>query len=290
MAYNQINCLATLSNTGLAACTEKLGYIAKVIWLKSDFEIDTEANALLQATWETAINAKNAYPFPLFEKVEPQNEEDVFEDLPNGNRVFVREGKQREIGHVNLAMCNLKRLRTFNNVKGALALITDNGYILMQSPDGVKVKGISLQQFRVGGIGMTDGSTSRMTPISYGLADPTQLNDFGVALKPSWNPLDLQGIIDVDIAIVGTETTSLLNFTVTRVCDGEGVEGLVEGDFSFLVTAGTAQTATFTEIGDGTYRYSATATIADGSLNLKTPALQTTGGYESTGVQAVDVT
>jgi len=100
---------------------------------------------------------------------------------------------------VNLALCSLQRLRSFNNVKGKIIFVTENGYILGYSPDGVKLTGFDLQMFRVGGIGTTDGSTSRKTPIKWSLQDPAQMNDYGVAIKPTWNPLDLNGILDVTV-------------------------------------------------------------------------------------------
>lgn len=289
MAYNQLTCSTSLSNTGKVTCNENFGYFAKLLWAKDDFEISTEANALLQATWETAINAKNVYPFPVFESVEPQNEENVFEDLPTGLRVFVRDGKVRERGHVSVPLGLLQNLRSFNNVSGKVFLVTSNGYILGYSPDGSKFKGFDLQSFNVGGLGTTDGSTRRRTPVEWSLQDPAEMLDYGAAIKPTWNPLDLEGLLDVNITIVGTETSSLLDFTVTRVLDGEGVEGLVATDFNFLLTNGSAQTATFAEVSGGAYKYTASATIADGSLNLKAPASQTTGGYESTGAATVDV-
>jgi hypothetical protein len=184
-------------------------------------------------------------------------------------------------------MCNLQKLRTFNNVKGTIALVTNNGYILMYSPDGVKAKGFTLQQFHVGGIGTTDGTTQRRTPIDWGLVDPLQLNDYGVALKPTWNPLDLNGILDVEIALTAAVSASLVQFTVTRTCDGEGVDGLVQADFSFLKNAGTDQDGAglaFVEIGAGEYKFTGTASLLDGTLDLKAPNLQTTGGYETSGV------
>lgn len=286
MAYNQLSSLATLGNSGRTGATENLGYFAKLLWCKPDFEISSEANALLEATWQDAINLKQVYPFPMFSKVENSDEDDVKESFPTGQEVFVREGKIRETGHVNLALMALQNLRTFNNVQGKLALVTSNGYIVMYSPDGTKAKGFSLQNFHVGGIGKTDGSNQRMTPISWGLADPTEVLDYGVAIKPSWNPLELEGLLDVVITLTSSATASLCQFTVTRQCDGEGVDGLVQADFSFLKNAGTAQDGAglaFVEIGQGEYKFTATASLVDGTINLKDPDLQTTGGYESTG-------
>jgi hypothetical protein len=288
--YNQLSSLATLGNTGRTGTTENLGYWAKILWVKPDFEIATEAAALLEATWVDAVDLFQVYPFPYFEQVENQDEDDVKESLPTGLDVFIREGKIKEMGSTNLSLMTLQNLRTFNNVKGSIILISSNGYIMGYSPDGVKLKGFTLQNFHVGGIGKTDGTTQRRTPVSWGISDSAQVLDYGVAIKPTWNPLDLEGILDVDIA-VQTDTNALCEFTVKRTCDGEGVDGLVAADFNFLVTAGTAQTgSTFAEVGNGAYKYTSSGTtFTTGTIDLKLPSAQTTGGYESTGAATFTV-
>jgi hypothetical protein len=286
--YNQLSSLATLGNTGKSGASEKLQYFAKVLWVKPDFVIATEAAALLEATYVDATDLHQMYPFPVFEKVENQDEENVKETFPTGLEVFVREGKLRETGYVNLSMMNMQNLRTFNGVQGKIILITADGRIVGYSPDGTTMTGFTLQSFHVGGIGKTDGSTQRQTPISWGLANPLEVLDYGVTVKPTWNPLDLEGVHDVDIA-VQSDTASLMEFTVKRTMDGEGVDGLVAADFTFIVTAGSAQTATWAEVGNGAYKYTASATIATGTINLKSPSAQITGGYESTGPGTVTV-
>lgn len=290
--YNQLTNLASLGNTGRVGSSENLGYWAKILWVKPDWEIDTEANALLQATWDADINLKQVYPFPYFEQVENQDEDDVKETLSTGLDVFIREGKIKEVGSTNLSIMTLQNLRTFNNAKGSIILISSNGYIMGYSPDGVKLKGFTLQNFHVGGIGKTDGTTQRRTPISWGVSDSSQVLDYGVAIKPSWNPLDLEGLLDVDLALTASVSASLVQFTVTRRCDSEGVDGLVITDFSFLKSAGTVQDGgglAFVEIGGGEYKFTATASLVDGTLDLKRPDLQTTGGYESSGAVTVNV-
>lgn len=292
MAYNQLNCAVTLKNTGLACASEDLGYFQKWIWMKEDFEFATQSSAEDWDDWQTAINEKNIYPFKSVISVENATEEDVMEELPTGVSLFVREGKFRESGYVNMALCEMIAHRSFNGKKGRLAFATSNGYIVLYSPDTIKAKGFSYDNLRIGLQGPTDGSTQRKTKMYCSLSDPNEMGDYIVAIKPTWNPLDLEGVVDVDLALVGSTTASLVKFTVKRTCDNEAVLGLVAGDFDFLVTAGSAQTAVpgFAENGVGEYQYSASATIAAGTLKLKSPSLQTTGGYESDDTLAISVT
>jgi hypothetical protein len=172
MAYNQLSCSSDYGYTGLACGTENLGYIQKIIFSKDDFDFDTQTEVETQANWITGVNAQNIFPFKNFTMVEPANEENVREELSTGVTVFVRDGKIRETGHVNMSIHEMRQHRKFNNKAGRIFLVTSNGYILAYSPDGSIAKGFSLDVLEIGGIGTTDGSTQRKTNVFYGLSDP----------------------------------------------------------------------------------------------------------------------
>lgn len=290
MAFNQITCSSDYGYTGLACGTENLGYIQKIIFAKDDFDFDTQTDAETQADWQTAINAQNIFPFKNFTQVEPSNEDNVTEELATGVAVFVRDGKYRETGYVNMSVHEMRQHRKFNNKSGRVFLVTSNGYIIAYSADDTKVKGFSLDTLQIGGIGTTDGSQQRRTSIYYGLADPSQINDYGVAIKPTWNPLDLEGLVLVDVDTSGTPATDELIVEVSRQADDETVTGLVATDFTVLDAAGDTQAIdTATDNGDGTYTLAPTTTFATGTVNLKTPANQTTGGYISSGTASFTI-
>ena len=293
MAYNVKDCSASKGNTGLSECLDDLGRDFIVIHTPTTFEVDTESNAKLEATWLTAINAKNASPFPAFEAIEDTSEDDVVQELPSGSKLQVREGKYGGKGTFRVALCNLAALRTYNNLKGRIVIITDDGSFLGTSPDGIVFKGFLLSEFKVGKLQQTDGTTKRMVPLDYQLAAPTEFADFPASFKPTWNALGVVGIKDVTVA-VDSSAEGLVVVSVTGVCDGEGVEGLVEADFLMFNDAlSTVLPAdTFTDNDDGTYDFVFTTPVlpATGySVNLTTPALQTTGGYESSGADTFTI-
>ena len=102
----------------------------------------------------------------------------------------------------------------------------------------------------------------------------------------------MSGIIDVDLAEVGSSSTTSITVSVTRQCDNEAVIGLVEDDFTILNGSSVEQlpSDTYTDNGDGTYNFDYTSsplTPGTFTVNLKTAALQTTGGYESSGAVSV---
>ena len=288
MAYNDNSCAASKGNTGVSDCLDDLQYDFILIHTPTSYEIDTEANARLEATWVDDIDAKNISPFPAFEAVEDTSEDDVVEELPSGVRIQTREGKYGGTGTLRVALCNLAALRTYNNLKGRAFIVTSDGTIWGTSPDGVKFRGFLLSEFKVGKLRNTDGTTARMVPINYQFKDPTEMGDFPATIKPStWSATALAGLKNVVVSVVGTATANEVVVSVVGECDAVNIEGLVEADFTILNVALAEQLPadTFTDNGDGTYTFDFTTPLSADTytVNLKTPALQTTGGYESTG-------
>jgi hypothetical protein len=294
MAYNELNCVAVLGNTGLANCKDNLGYDAKLLWTTKSFEFASEADAEDESKYEDAINAGSMYPMPLFKEVEPTLEDDVEQETATGASLFVREGKYGGIGRFETAQCNLANLRTFNEVDGRAFIITSNGKIFGTSPDGVKFRGFDLSKFHVSYQKGTDGSTVRWTEIRYQFEDPTQMGDYGAIPQLTWNPLNLAGVVDCTVTVNGTPTTTELVVDVARNCDGEVVTGLVIGDFIVLDSTGNTETPdTVTESPNGTYTFDYTGTpltVDSYTVNLKDPADQTTGGYESATAASFSIT
>jgi len=284
MAYNVKSCIATLGNTGLSNCLDNLGMDAMLVWTKESFEFANEAAAILEANWDSAINDQDIYPFPLFDAVEPAIEDNVKQDLPSGVSLFVREGKYGGKGTFQIALCNLAALRTFNEVQGRAFIVTGDGQVFGTSPDGAKFKGFKLSEFHVSKLGGTDGTTKRMVELDYQFKLPTEMADYPAVPVLDWDPLQLTGILDVTLTVTSSAEGSVV-VNVTRDCDGENVTGLVIGDFLVLASDGTTEMTpdSFGESGGGTYvlTYSAPVLPADTyTINLATPANQTTGGYE----------
>lgn len=293
MAYNDVSCIATLNNTGLANCDNNLGADAKILYTKDSFSFASEADAEDESKYTDAINAKNMFPFPLFVEVEPALEDDVIETTNLGFNLFVREGKYGGKGRYELAACNMPKLRTFNEVLGRAFIITSNGKVYGTSPDGVEFKGFKLSEFRQSGFGPADGSIKRKATLTYQFNSPSEMFDYPAIPTLTWDPLQLSGLIDVTVAVPVGFTASSVIVTVTRTCDLEVVTGLVEADFIMLDFSGTTvlPATTFTDNADGSYTFDFGAPLASEAhtVTLKTAANQTTGGYESTGAASFTI-
>lgn len=284
MAYNVKNCVASLGNTGLSNCLDNLGYDAMLIWTTESFEFATESAAETETNWTDAINAKTVYPFPIFDAVEPAIEDNVKQDLPTGVSLFVREGKYGGKGMMQVALCNLANLRTFNEVSGRAFIVTGDGQIFGTSPDGAKFKGFKLSEFHVSMLKGTDGTVKRMVELDYQFKLVTEMADYPAVPQLTWDPLTLTGLVDVTVTVVGSPTTTELVVSVTGDCDGEGVTGLVAGDFTVLDSSSNTETPdSVTDNGDGTYTFDYTGTpltVDTYTVNLKAATAQTTGGYD----------
>ena len=286
MAYNDINCIASLGVTGLAACKDNLGYDAMLIFTTIDFEFASEVSAETEADWQTGIDAKTVFPFPAFEEVEPALEDDVEQEAATGISIFVREGKYGGIGRFQTAICNIANLRTFNEAVGRAFIVTSNGKIYGTSPDGVKFKGFKLSKFHVSMLKGTDGSIVRWIELRYQFSTPTEMGDYPAVPQTTWDPLDKVGLYPTTLLEDDAGVEGLIVCEVTKDCDGTLVTGLVEGDFTILASDGTTEMLPsdgFTDNADGTYDFVFSAPVLPAdtyTINLKTAAAQTSGGYE----------
>lgn len=236
MAYNELTCGTNAGNTGLQNCNENFGQWENFLLVNQGFEIDTQANALLEATYITAINAAKATRmYPLFENfnMEIDQEERVAEEGMAGKTETVREGKDRgTFIFRNIPFYNHKELRKHNNRTGlAVYIITSQGYILGRSVDGAKFLPLTLSDFYAGKRNISDGSNIDKSNVLIEFADAKQWNDDGVYVKPTaFDPLLLDGIKDVSISGTLGATTEVV--TVVGASDGVGVIGLVDANFN----------------------------------------------------------
>jgi len=282
--YNVKNCVASLSNTGLSNCKDELGPTGKLLWTSDTYEIADYATSILEATWVDDIDAKNIYPMPYAEEVETNIEDNVVQETAKGARIFVREGKIAETLKFRVALCDLPKLRTFNNVSGRVFTVTEDGAIWGTSPDGTKFKGFALSDFHISAMGGTDGSTARMVELSYQMKYTDELADHPAVVWPTWTALDLSGLVDCTVTVDSSAAGSVV-LSVARDCDGEAVDGLVVGDFTILASDGTTQMLpgdSFADNADGTYTFGFTTPVLPNdtyTANLKTAAAGTTGGY-----------
>lgn len=297
MSYNQNSCGTTTANTGRGQCVDDASYPFKLIIVPQGKEIDTEANAKLLATWLGLINeseADRARVLPRIFKLEPSQDDPVYETGVANTKEFVREGvKSIKYSLENIPLCEHRKLRTMNGQKWAMFIVMSNGSIRGKSLDGIKFQSIPLSLFRIENRKETDGETLERTMITIEWQNPSDWDDKGVFVTPTaFDPRDLNGILDVTISVATGISTAGFTFSVAGACDSVPIEELVKADFQLLDATGDVITITsITESPSvpGTYALVATMAAETHSFNLLNQPGMTTKGYESTGAISVVV-
>ena len=295
MAYNELTCGTNAGNTGLQNCKEDFGQWQKILLVDNDFEIATQANAILEATYVTAINAAIATRmYPLFEhfNAEFDQEERVQEDGWAGKSETVREGKDKATFMFNnVSFYNHKELRKHNNRTNlACYIVTAQGYILGRSTDDTKFLPLTLSDFYAGKRNFSDGDIIDRSNVFVEFADAKQWNDDGVWVLPSaFDPLLLDGI--TDCSLTGTLGGTAATITVKGASDSVGVVGLISANFHLYDDAipGTPIAVTVdTDNGDGTYDLTWSVISGAHTLTLFAQPIGTSG-YEA-GITVVSTT
>jgi len=286
MAFTQLNCGTNAGNTGLQNCNENFGQWQKLLLVNADFEIATEAAAILEATYETAINAAKATRmYPLFDhfNAEVDQEERVTEEGWAGYTETVREGKDRiTFQFKNMSLYNHKQLRThMDRTNLGVYIITSQGYILGRT-SGTKFLPLGLSDFYPGKRNISDGNTFDRSNVFIEFSDAKQWNDDGAYVKPTaFDPLLLDGIKDCYVS--GTLAATSGTITVQGAGDSVGVVGLVGANFNLYSDAAPTVPLTVT-LGtdnlDGTYDLTWASITGAHTIKLATQPIGT-AGYES---------
>lgn len=285
MGYFELSCVGNGGNTGAQKCQEDFGRDELFLLVDSTFEIDTFANAMLEATYITAINAAVAermYPLFIHFNAEFENEDRIPAEGWAGKSMTVRAGKRKgTYTFEEISFYNHKELRKHNGRTGlAIYKVTSGGYIKGWSKDGIKLLPFPLDDFFVNDRSDDDGANKDLTSVFIEEADGSKWNDDGFYVKPTaFDPLLLDGIKDCSVTIASETATSGV-LTINGASDQIGIIGLLGANFrlyadsapetSLVVTLGT-------DNGDGTYDVTWTSISGAHTITLFAQPIGTSG-------------
>jgi hypothetical protein len=285
MAF-EITCSELIKNTGQSDCSVDVGFDMGHILVPRGTEIATETAAKTLSTWTTLIQADSGtriYPLPMSVKQEPTQDEAVYETLSQGAEAYLYTNTSKDKFYISNRIITPQfniNMQALNSGNWACYVVTSNGYIKGKSTDGTKFLPMNCD-FRVLPQQKATDAEGAHLPYTVRLDDYEDWNLYGAAVKPTaFNPkTDLEGLLDVDLAVSGTPNATTLVITVATDLNSKAVTGLVLADFVFT-DSGTPDSVA--EDPDGTYTFTDTD-LATGSADLKAPSAMTTTGYESTG-------
>lgn len=266
-----------------------------IILAESDQVFSTYANAVDESVWETAVKNKQLFFIPNVLEFTDNSEETVIYRSPLGKAKFSRLGKYIVDYMIDASSYTNTELQKFNGRQMRAFIVDSNNLVWGYSDDATTVQGQTVTVITgKQSIPGPDG-TPGWTHLQLTMNNPNEWNKFGILLEPDWVVEDLATIANVDLAVVGTPTSSELIISVNQannvIQDGGAkpsipITGLVEADFTVVDGSGTTQLPadTFTDNSDGTYTFAWTAALVTGTANLKAVASQTGDQYvESTG-------
>lgn len=295
-----VNCASRRKNTGISRRCQDLGPIGGGILAPYGWS-ETESNAKLKATFETAIHADPAdriYPLPPLLNMTNNSEETVYQELALG-RLFVKNGKTILQFEIDSSRYKHEALKSHSGQKCSI-LFFDLQNRLHGVRDGVNFKAINLQEFTVEKLKMNDGAgEATRTVISMVLADPEEFeNNPAVITGLDWQFSSLEGLVDVNIDVVeGSASTAGVTITCAVDKTGEAFNPVgpetgppaTDGDIIIKNAAGVTQSITSVTVDNGTAVIVATLASGDYTVDFYDPADMVTKGYESTGSAAFTV-
>ena len=295
-----------LQNTGFKKLLEnKIGVYRGGLLAPKGQEFATATDALTLANWTALIKdskVDRGFVLPLFDTFEDASTDDVYAETLQGSK-FKEDGKMIFNVMIDANKQLALNLRALNGREWCLYLFDESASILGTTPDDTKFKGFDVS-IRVGNQKPAAQGEKMMTPIHITLKDSRQWNDEGAVLEPindatDWNPItDLDGVYDVNLAQVGTATTSAVTVSVYKKSIAStnalaDITGLVLADFVGYDSSGSVITiSSVTDNGDGTYALASSAAFElNGTIDLVTceNISLTSIAIESTGAATITI-
>lgn len=240
---------------------------------------ETYDNFLLEATWNTAINAEEVFPVKNMKNFEDNSTEAQYYDYPDGTRVLVEQGNYRFTAWFDLNECTKKQLLNFRGFTEGLYLVygdvirgrsTDVSKTIPDNVKPIRINQCNVEKATLPGM---DG-TPEMIKVTIDLTDEKDINEFDVSrnmnkISSSWDVYDLDGLTVVTMTETGTSTDSSISVLINANCGGTSkpISGIyVDDDTSFTVGARSLTGVTESSEVPGKYTIASSAAFVNGDI------------------------
>lgn len=304
--YNLTKTSTILGNTGMQRFAGGVGKWKFLVLVPKGTEIATKTLAATKDTWEDNLNESMAnrwFIAPLIFNGEPTQEDAVKETSDFGYESDVRDGKLNyKITFEEMSIYNKTQINKLDNAKWDAFVITEKGYILGTSYDGVKFKAYALDYFNILPETQATGSTNAHVMAELRFTNIQELNQFQVFIRPSvdseaptsWSPdIELVGIKDLIVEVnsmVAAETSITL-----KGYDSVPYSGAVKEDIYMRKTSVDGAAITILTLVEGSTPGTYTATFAAQTtgtfyFSLYNQPLAATQGFETPIVASITAT
>lgn len=297
MAVKKI-CSSSYGNLG-SLCDAQNGItaITGMILMTDSFQFDSYTDFADKTVWETAIKNKQIFPLMGALEYDDNTEETVYYDSPLGVKIKLRNGKYAYQFRFNLSLTQHQELQKFSSANLRYALVDSDGSIFCYSDDDTTVKGFSISTFEAEKMVRASADQPAWSPVTIIEKNSTEWNGFGIQITPDWVAEDLQGLANVNLALISQvendpyfATFSILAPTGKLNSDGSKqtvpITGVPQADISLTLAPGSTNAIVgLTDNGDGTYVLETSTYSPDDLINLVEPSAMTSTGLliESAG-------
>lgn len=277
-------CTDDKKNIGISRCNDLPKQFRGMITTPFNFKMTAE-NALLLATWQTALlAAKNIriYKWPAFVQNDDAKTDATYEENTLGTRL-ADPGKYQWRPYFQQDMCTHKAMISHSGDNQRVIFFDGNRMFMMEDEEG-NVMGFPCY-LNTEKMLFADGAITTKTPVFISLHSSFDVDNYGITMEgkffTSLNPLT-----DVELTVDAPPATSAdgISVLVSAVCDGVEVSGLLPADFIVKTAAGVDQpVATATEDPDepGKYFVVGTGDFVAGTITLRAASALTVKGYEA---------
>lgn len=277
-------CLVTPKNLGPGSCNTLPAMPRAMITTPRNFSI-TLANAALVEEWQDLLldtPSNRGYLWPRFFDAKDTSEKAIYEESALSSQK-VRDGRYKHEISIVGSLCLHKAMFTHSGNSNQRVFIIDNqNQIFGTLNSNGDFCGFDVELLNVEKLMFNDGKVSSKTPVYLVLSDNTEIDVNGWLVNGSSIVPSLIPLTDVELAQVGSGTTSLFKVTVKTSCDGTSVDGLVVADFKVTSSAGANHAIVSVTETNGVYSLNSSAAFVVGdTVSLVAADSLSIPGYEA---------
>lgn len=260
--------------------------VVKYTLASDNQEFATKEAAKDLEVWKTDIAAKKLFPLFEVEELAIGDTEDTYWE--GRNKYLTKIGKKIRTFSFILGECSHAAIASFHGKSMKVYEHTSANELKGVSLDGVKIKGQGVR-IEVGKMIEALDDKPQHTPVTLIYDDHKEYEKNPVKLMPTWSPVVLYGIFDVNITQVSASATSV-KFTVDTGCSGDTVVSLEDTDILFTTAAGVAVTHSFVPAdANGVYELTGTGFVAGNIVSLNGVVKKVEQSYEAVAPLSITI-
>lgn len=227
ITLNQTDCSTAIKGTGTLGCKVDINYLNQFFLLEKGIEFDIVTDDLDQAKIDELVQAGQLVILPEHFSFENQSGETVYEELPSGSKIPVRNGLYEFLVSYASGVCFSNAVASLSSKSWSLLMLDfdDNGEARLwgEETSNAKFKGFDINMVYAESRVFNDGSVSTKTPFRIQLSTKgTQAMRSRIAYLSSNASLDLANLDGVNDVKLEAKTTTAIDFRVDAFisCDG----------------------------------------------------------------------